>query len=156
MRINARLEELSSTQLDFLVTRLGLSVSEVLRQGLDLLYKQQTAQAGQPLRHFSRHVGRYHSGEGNLSVNYKAELGAALNAKWPRPTPMIAASMFAKSEPLVFEVRQPDAPPYGAKRLPATAVLPAVFANSEAVRQTVKPTVKPTSKPPRRTRKAAP
>ena len=93
MRINARLEELSATQLDFLVTRLGLSVSDVLRQGLDLLYKQQTAQAGQPLRHFSRHVGRYHSGQGNLSVNYKADLAAALNSKWPR-----ANSMFAKSE----------------------------------------------------------
>ena len=115
MRINARLEELSATQLDFLVTRLGLSVSEVLRQGLDLLYKQQTAQAGQPLRHFSRHVGRYHSGQGNLSVNYKADLAAALNAKWPRAKPTSAKTVFAKGEPLVFEVREPEAPPYGAK-----------------------------------------
>ena len=115
MRINARLEELSATQLDFLVTRLGLSVSDVLRQGLDLLYKQQTAQAGQPLRHFSRHVGRYHSGQGNLSVNYKAELAAALNAKWPRAKPTLAKAVFAKSEPLVYEVREPEAPLYGAK-----------------------------------------
>ena len=115
MRINARLEELSATQLDFLVTRLGLSVSDVLRQGLDLLYKQQTAQAGQPLRHFSRHVGRYHSGQGNLSINYKAELAAALNAKWPRAKPTSAKAVFAKSEPLVYEVREPEAPLYGAK-----------------------------------------
>ena len=115
MRINARLEELSATQLDFLVTRLGLSVSDVLRQGLDLLYKQQTAQAGQPLRHFSRHVGRYHSGQGNLSINYKAELAAALNAKWPRAKPTLAKAVFAKSEPLVYEVREPEAPLYGAK-----------------------------------------
>ena len=115
MRINARLEELSATQLDFLVTRLGLSVSDVLRQGLDLLYKQQTAQAGQPLRHFSRHVGRYHSGQGNLSINYKAELAAALNAKWPYAKPTLAKAVFAKSEPLVYEVREPEEPLYGAK-----------------------------------------
>ena len=115
MRINARLEELSATQLDFLVTRLGLSVSDVLRQGLDLLYKQQTAQAGQPLRHFSRHVGRYHSGQGNLSINYKAELAAALNAKWPCAKPTLAKAVFAKSKPLVYEVREPEEPLYGVK-----------------------------------------
>ena len=150
MRINARLEELSATQLDFLVTRLGLSVSDVLRQGLDLLYKQQTAQAGQPLRHFSRHVGRYHSGQGNLSVNYKADLAAALNAKWPR-----AESMFAKSESIVVEVRQPEAPLYGVRRPSTNAVQGGVSGALPKAVSAAPQTAKPRSKPQRRVRKAA-
>ena len=83
MRINARLEPASAQQLEYLVTRLGLSASDVLRKGVDLLYKQQAAQTAQPLHFFGKHVGKYRSGQSDLSVSYKQELATLLDDKFP-------------------------------------------------------------------------
>ena len=91
MRINARLEPASAQQLEYLVMRLGLSASEVLRKGVDLLYKQQAAQTAQPLHFFGGHVGRYRSGQSDLSVSYKQELASLLDDKFP-PTGSIEAA----------------------------------------------------------------
>ena len=87
MRINARLEPASAQQLEYLVTRLGLSASEVLRKGVDLLYKQQSTQTAQPLHFFGKHVGKYRSGQSDLSVNYKQELAQILKTKFDRSPP---------------------------------------------------------------------
>ena len=87
MRINARLETASTEQLEYLITRLGVSASEVLRKGLDLLYKQQAAQAAQPLQFFGKHVGKYRSGRSDLSVTYKQALAQIVLDKFaPLPT----------------------------------------------------------------------
>ena len=83
MRINARLEPASALQLEYLVTHLGLSASDVLRKGVDLLYKQQAAQTAQPLHFFGKHVGKYRSGKSDLSVSYKQELATLLDDKFP-------------------------------------------------------------------------
>ena len=92
MRINARLETASTEQLEYLITRLGVSASEVLRKGLDLLYKQQAAQAAQPLQFFGKHVGKYRSGRSDLSVTYKQALAQIVLNKFAalppaQPTP---------------------------------------------------------------------
>ena len=87
MRVNARLEPASAQQLEYLVTRLGVSTSEVLRKGVDLLYKQQAAQTAQPLRFFGKHVGKYRSGRSDLSVNYKQELAQIVQGKFDRLAP---------------------------------------------------------------------
>ena len=83
MRINARLEPASAQQVEYLVTCLGLSASEVLRKGVDLLYKQQAAQTAQPLHFFGKHVGKYRSGKSDLSATYKQELTTLLDDKFP-------------------------------------------------------------------------
>ena len=83
MRINARLEPASAQQVEYLVTRLGLSASDVLRKSVDLLYKQQAAQTAQPLHFFGKHVGKYRSGQHDLSVRYKQELATLLDDKFP-------------------------------------------------------------------------
>ena len=97
MRINARLEPASAQQLEYLVMRLGLSASEVLRKGVDLLYKQQAAQTAQPLHFFGKHVGKYRSGRSDLSVSYKQDLASLLDDKFPPTGPSEAARRPAKT-----------------------------------------------------------
>ena len=82
MRINARLEPAAAQQMEYLITRLGLSASDVLRKGVDLLYKQQAAQAAQPLQFFGKHVGKYRSGQSDLSITYKQEIAQIVQGKF--------------------------------------------------------------------------
>ena len=83
MRITARLEPNTAQQLEYLVTRLGESTSEVLRKGIDALYKQHAKPDEPVLKYFSKHIGKYDLGDANLSVNYKQAYAEALNKKYP-------------------------------------------------------------------------
>ncbi len=83
MRITARLEPGTAQQLEYLVTRLGASTSDVLRKGIDALYKQHAKQNATPFKHLAKHIGKYKLGDANWSVNYKAELGEILDDKFP-------------------------------------------------------------------------
>jgi sulfite reductase beta subunit-like hemoprotein len=83
MRITARLEPNTAQQLDYLVTRLGASTSDVLRKGIDALYKQHVKLDAPVLKHLSKHIGKYDLGDKDWSVNYKAELGRILDEKFP-------------------------------------------------------------------------
>jgi sulfite reductase beta subunit-like hemoprotein len=84
MRITARLESSTAQQLEYLVTRLGASTSEVLRKGIDALYKQHAKPDEPVLKYFSKHIGKYDLGDVNWSVNYKEELGKILDEKFPQ------------------------------------------------------------------------
>lgn len=86
MRITARLEPNTAQQLEYLVTRLGASTSDVLRKGIDALYKQHAKPDEPVLKHFSKHIGAYDLGDANWSVNYKAEFGRILDEKFPLQT----------------------------------------------------------------------
>ncbi|NJS35652.1 MAG: hypothetical protein HC765_03175 [Brachymonas sp.] len=86
MRITARLEPTTAQQLEYLVARMGTSTSEVLRKGIDALYKQHVKKNDTPLKHFGKHIGKYDLGDANWSVNYKAELGRILDEKFPLQT----------------------------------------------------------------------
>ncbi len=83
MRITARLEPNTAQQLEYLVTRLGASTSEVLRSGIDALYKQHAKPDEPVLKYFSKHIGAYDLGDANLSVNYKQAYAEALDKKYP-------------------------------------------------------------------------
>ena len=83
MRITARLEPNTAQQLEYLVTRLGESTSEVLRKGIDALYKQHAKQSATPFKRFAKHIGKYKLGDPNWSANYKTELGEILDEKFP-------------------------------------------------------------------------
>jgi sulfite reductase beta subunit-like hemoprotein len=84
MRITARLEPGTAQQLEYLVTRLGASTSEVLRKGIDALYKQHAKPDEPVLKYFSKHIGAYDLGDANWSVNYKEEFGRILDEKYPQ------------------------------------------------------------------------
>ncbi len=83
MRITARLEPNTAQQLEYLVTRLGSSTSDVLRKGIDALYKQHAKPDEPVLKFFSKHIGKYDLGDANLSVNYKQAYAEALDKKYP-------------------------------------------------------------------------
>jgi hypothetical protein len=83
MRITARLEPNTAQQLEYLVVRLGASTSDVLRKGIDALYKQHAKPEEPVLKYFSKHIGAYDLGDANLSVNYKQAYAQALNKKFP-------------------------------------------------------------------------
>lgn len=83
MRITARLEPSTAQQLEYLVTRLGASTSDVLRKGIDALYKQHAKPDEPVLKYFSKHIGAYDLGDANLSVNYKQAYAEALDKKFP-------------------------------------------------------------------------
>ncbi len=84
MRITARLEPNTAQQLEYLVIRLGASTSDVLRKGIDALYKQHAKPDEPVLKCFSKHIGKYDLGDANWSVNYKEELGRILDEKFPQ------------------------------------------------------------------------
>jgi hypothetical protein len=100
MRITARLEPYAANQLEFLVFKLGLSTSDVLRKGLEALYEQHKPKAKHPFKHFAKHIGKYNLGP-DASTNYKAAVADYLDQKYPRA-------------PQVDEVREPLAV-YGVK-----------------------------------------
>jgi sulfite reductase beta subunit-like hemoprotein len=86
MRITARLEPSTAQQLEYLVLRLGATTSEVLRSGIDALYKQHVKPDEPVLKYFGKHIGKYDLGDANWSVNYKAEFGRILDEKFPIQT----------------------------------------------------------------------
>ena len=86
MRVNARFEGVAEKQVEYLSTALDASISEVLRLSVDNYYN--AVRQGEPrkLRFLTKHIGKYHSGRSDLSVNYKEELTEILAAKYPQTT----------------------------------------------------------------------
>jgi hypothetical protein len=87
MRITARLEPKIANQLEFLMIKLGLSTSEVLRKGLEVLYEQHMPKEVPRLRYFGKHIGKYNLGDAQLGTHYKRELAKILDEKYPRNAP---------------------------------------------------------------------
>lgn len=81
-RINARLDESRASKLELLKRSTGLSVSEIVKRGIDVLYDEQQAGRGGAFEILER-TGFIGSGEGpgDLSERYKEELSAILGAK---------------------------------------------------------------------------
>ena len=83
MRVNARLDEESQRQIEYLVASTGESVSHVVRESVRLYYDQVRARQG-GLRHFSKLIGQGHSGRSDIASNYKQHVAEAIDAKYPR------------------------------------------------------------------------
>lgn len=81
-RINARLDESRSGKLEFLRRATGLSVSEIVKRGIDALYDEQRRGNVDAARIFERtgFIGSG-AGPGDLSERYKEELAEILAAK---------------------------------------------------------------------------
>jgi hypothetical protein len=85
MRVNARLDDESAEQIDYLTRATGLGVSHVLRESVALFYRQVRAQrAG--LAHFGALVGKGDSGRSDIASDVKRHLGEGLDAKHRRPS----------------------------------------------------------------------
>jgi hypothetical protein len=82
MRVNARFEGVAEQQVEYLMTSLGASVSEVLRLSVENYYATVRSEKTRKLQFLGKHIGKAHSGRSDLSVNYKAELTDILNAKY--------------------------------------------------------------------------
>lgn len=81
-RINARLDESRASKLDFLKRITGLSVSEIVKRGIDALYDEEQRRAADA-RRILADVGFVGcaSGPEDLSVRYKDELRESLEEK---------------------------------------------------------------------------
>jgi hypothetical protein len=82
MRINARLDEATQQQLDYLTQATGQSVSHVVRESVAQYYVQVRGQ--RPPSRFLALAGTGHSGLGDVSTNVKAYVSEALASKYPQ------------------------------------------------------------------------
>jgi predicted transcriptional regulator len=83
MRVNARLDEATHEQLEYLTQATGKSVSLVLRESVAHYYVQVKQQQRPPSR-FLALAGTGSSGLGDLSTNVKQYVAEALAQKYPQ------------------------------------------------------------------------
>ena len=83
MRINARLDEEHSQKLDILRKQTNLSVSDLMKQAIDLMYSIHQAEPKKRLKALlaSDFVGCSHGPE-DLSTDYKSYLAKELEKKY--------------------------------------------------------------------------
>ena len=83
MRINARLDEATEQQLDYLTQVTGQSVSHVVRESVAQYYLQ--VRRGRPPSRFLSLAGQWRSGHADTAGNVNAVLAEAMAAKFPPP-----------------------------------------------------------------------
>ena len=83
MRINARLDESHSEKLRCLARGMNASITDVLKQAIDLYYEEMRAECrtAKSVLQCTGFIG-VATGDENLSSNYKAELPAGLDDKY--------------------------------------------------------------------------
>lgn len=84
MRINARLDQATEQQLEYLTQVTGQSVSHVVRESVAQYYLQ--VRRGRPPSRFLSMAGQWSSGHADTASNVKAVVAEALDAKFP-PAP---------------------------------------------------------------------
>ena len=83
MRVNARLDEESQQQIEYLTATTGMAVSHVLRESVALYYRQvRTQRSG--MKNLSALIGRGESGRADIASDVKAHLSAGYADKHPR------------------------------------------------------------------------
>lgn len=85
MRINARLDEATQQQLEYLTQVTGQSVSHLVRESVAHYYVQ--VRRGRPSSGFLSRAGQWSSGHTDTASNVKAVVAEALDAKFP-PAPV--------------------------------------------------------------------
>lgn len=83
MRINTRLDEDHSRKLEQLKARLNMSLSDILKQAIDLLHAQESAEPKKKLAALldSDFVGMAGADQ-DLASNYKSYVRAAVDKKY--------------------------------------------------------------------------
>lgn len=84
MRVNARFDEASQEQLDYLARATGQNVSYVVREAVAHYYVHVRAQHQRPNR-FLALAGRGDSGRSDIASNTKAFVADVLKAKHRKP-----------------------------------------------------------------------
>ena len=80
MRVNARLDEQSQQQVDYLTRATGKPVSVVLRESVALYYRQVRSQrAG--IKHLGALIGKGRSGRSDIASHVTTHLADAIGAK---------------------------------------------------------------------------
>ena len=85
MRVNARLDDESREQIEYLTAATGMGVSQVLRESVALYYRQARAGAS-GAKHLLALVGKGHSGRGDIASDVKRHVAEGLSAKHRVPT----------------------------------------------------------------------
>ena len=80
MRVNARLDETTQQQLDYLTQATGHSLSRVVRESVAHYYAQVRSQQPMP-RQLLALVGSARSGRTDVASNVKQHVAAAVRAK---------------------------------------------------------------------------
>jgi hypothetical protein len=84
MRVNARLDETTEQQLEYLVQATGQSVSHVVRESVAQYYVQVKGQR-QPSRFVAlATAGQWSSGRSDASTNVRSVVIESLKAKYPQ------------------------------------------------------------------------
>ncbi|NRF69519.1 ribbon-helix-helix protein, CopG family [Aquincola sp. S2] len=81
MRVNARLDEETQQQLEYLVEATGESVSHVVRESVARYYRDVRAERG-GMRHFAKMIGKGNSGRSDIASNYKQYVAESIDAKY--------------------------------------------------------------------------
>jgi predicted transcriptional regulator len=97
MRVNARLDESTQQQLDYLAQVTGQSVSHVVRESVAHYYAEVKRQR-KPSR-FLAMAGSWSSGRSDTASDVKAALSEALDAKFPQPRPLPTAPALTPAKP---------------------------------------------------------
>jgi predicted transcriptional regulator len=90
MRVNARLDDETQRQLQYLIEATGSGVSDVLKASLAHYYQKVRADQRPRLRHLSASIGKVGSGRSDISARAKELLADAIGdkvtARQPRST----------------------------------------------------------------------
>jgi predicted transcriptional regulator len=90
MRVNARLDDETQRQLQYLIEATGSGVSDVLKASLAHYYQKVRADQRPRLRHLSASIGKVGSGRSDISARAKELLADAIGdkvtARQPRRT----------------------------------------------------------------------
>ena len=81
MRVNARLDDESERQMNFLVEATHLSVSDVIKASLACYYQAIRAARSTRLTHLRGFIGRQGSGRSDVSIRSKDLLAEGLSEK---------------------------------------------------------------------------
>jgi predicted Ser/Thr protein kinase len=85
MRVNARLDDESREQIEYLTAATGMGVSQVLRESVALYYRQARAIAG-GAKHLLALAGKGQSGRSDIASDVKRHVAEVLSAKHGVPT----------------------------------------------------------------------
>ena len=80
MRVNARLDEESQQQVDYLTRATGKPVSAVLRESVALYYRQVRSQRV-GIKHLGALIGKGRSGRSDVASDVRNHLADAIDAK---------------------------------------------------------------------------
>jgi hypothetical protein len=82
MRVNARLDEQTEVQMQYLTQATGQSVSHVVREAIALYHVQVRQRQAKPASRFLALIGTGDSGRGDVASNVKAHVAEILDEKF--------------------------------------------------------------------------